>query len=138
MSNIVTKKIIIKAASAMLIIIAVLVGIVRYCKSTTDIANISDNYISVYEKLNAGVEVNVLIVGDSIAQGTGASQGNSWASLLETGITSEYGSACNMTNISMGGNTSIAGIVREMALDDGISYDLAIICYDYLKEDLTI
>lgn len=129
MSNIVTKKIIIKAASAVLIIIAVLVGIVRYCKSTTDIANISDNYISVYEKLNAGVEVNVLIVGDSIAQGTGASQGNSWASLLEAGITSEYGSACNMTNISMGGNTSIAGIVREMALDDGISYDLAIICY---------
>ncbi len=64
MSNIVTKKIIIKAASAVLIIIAVLVGIVRYCKSATDIANISDNYISVYEKLNAGVEVNVLMVGE--------------------------------------------------------------------------
>ncbi len=115
-----------------LAIISILVigGIVyrgrRYVESTR-IA--SENYISVYEKLSAGESVNVIIVGDSIAQGTGASDGKSWAKLLKAGIEEEYGVTCNMTNVSMGGNTSIAGIVREMALDDGISYDLAVICY---------
>lgn len=29
----------------------------------------------------------------------------------------------------MGGNTSYAGYVRTMALNDGVDYDLAIICY---------
>lgn len=34
-----------------------------------------------------------------------------------------------VTNVSMGGNTSYAGYVRTMDLDDSPDYDLAIICY---------
>ena len=34
-----------------------------------------------------------------------------------------------ITNISMGGNSSYAGYVRTKVLDDGKSYDAAIICY---------
>lgn len=34
-----------------------------------------------------------------------------------------------VTNVSMGGNTSYAGYVRTMDLDDSTDYDLAIICY---------
>ncbi|MBQ6416508.1 MAG: SGNH/GDSL hydrolase family protein [Butyrivibrio sp.] len=86
-------------------------------------------YVSVYEKLAAAEPVNVLIVGDSIAAGTGASSGNSWAARLPEAIKEKYGSTCNVTNISMGGNTSYAGVYRVKELDNKMDYDLAIICY---------
>ncbi len=86
-------------------------------------------YVSVYEKLAAAEPVNVLIVGDSIAAGTGASSGNSWAAKLPGAIKEKYGSECNVTNISMGGNTSYAGVYRVKELDNKMDYDLAIICY---------
>ncbi|WP_022772769.1 SGNH/GDSL hydrolase family protein [Butyrivibrio sp. AE2015] len=86
-------------------------------------------YISFYEKLAAAEPVNVLIVGDSIAAGTGASSGNSWAARLPEAIKEKYGSTCNVTNISMGGNTSYAGVYRVKELDNKMDYDLAIICY---------
>lgn len=124
------KKITVIIVLALAVLIAI-AGIIYSCKRKQSAGRVitSEGYISVYEKLSAGESVNVLIVGDSIAQGAGASDGKSWAKLLKAGIEEEYGVACNMTNVSMGGNTSIAGIVREMALDDGISYDLAVICY---------
>ncbi len=82
-----------------------------------------------YQKLKKGEDVSVLINGDSIAAGAGASEGKSWDSLLKDFISSEYGSNCTMTNISMGGNGSYAGFIREGLLNDDISYDLVIICY---------
>lgn len=86
-------------------------------------------YTSVYEKLETGIDINVLVVGDSIGQGAGASDSKGWASLLPSAIEDKYGSKCNLTNVSMGGNTSYAGIVRIGTLDDGIDYDLVIVCF---------
>lgn len=87
------------------------------------------NY-SVYDKLSGGYPVNILIVGDSIGAASGASDSDHrWTILLADYLQETYGSAVTLTNISMGGNSSIAGYVRTMILDDGIDYDLAIICY---------
>ncbi len=82
-----------------------------------------------YRKLNQKQDVNVLVNGDSIGAGSGATKGNSWTDLLKNYIESEYQVSCNMTNISMGGNESYAGYVMENILDDGINYDLMLICY---------
>ncbi len=82
-----------------------------------------------YQKLKRGYDVNILINGDSIGNGNGASEGRDFASLLKAYLEEEFGVSCNLTNISMGGNSSYAGYVRENLLDDGIDYDLAIICY---------
>ena len=85
---------------------------------------------SFYQMLGNGFDVNVLIVGDSIAAGTGASDNDHrWVSLLKANLESKYGVSVNLTNVSMGGNTSYAGYVRSMALKDGVSYDLVILCY---------
>ncbi|MCR4589436.1 MAG: hypothetical protein K5668_01280 [Lachnospiraceae bacterium] len=82
-----------------------------------------------YQKLAKGEDVNILINGDSIAAGAGASDGKSWDARLKSFIESEYHVNCNITNISMGGNGSYAGYVRESILDDGRDYDLVIFCY---------
>ncbi len=86
-------------------------------------------YISAYEKLADGAPIDILIVGDSIAAGTGATSGNSWAALLPKSIEEKYGSSCNIVNVSMGGNTSIAGTLRVKMLDEDTDFDLALICY---------
>lgn len=82
-----------------------------------------------YQKLHDGFDVNILVIGDSIGAGSGGTAGNRWYELLESGIEETYEVNAHITNISMGGNTSYAGYVRTMALDDGIDYDLAILCY---------
>lgn len=85
---------------------------------------------SFYQKLAEGIDVNILIVGDSISAGGGASDGaHAWPDLLAAGIREKYGIDTTLTNISMGGNTSYAGYVRTMLLDDDIDYDLAVLCY---------
>lgn len=84
------------------------------------------DYLGFYEKLNNALDVNILIIGDSIGSGTDE---NSWAGQLELFLEEEYGGEVLLTNISMGGNTSYAGYVRTMVLNDEIEYDLAIVCY---------
>ena len=82
---------------------------------------------SFYQKLADGFDVNVLIVGDSIAEnGQGE---NGWCTLLRNNLRETYNCNVSFTNISMGGNSSYAGYVRTMSLDDDVNYDLAIICY---------
>lgn len=94
------------------------------------ITTLLDDADSIYQKLKAGHYVNILIVGDSIGEGTGASGiEQRWFTLLINWMRETYGVDCTVTNISMGGNTSYAGYAREMILEDGIEYDLAIICY---------
>lgn len=89
-----------------------------------------DDAENAYQKLKAGHYVNILIVGDSIGEGAGASEsGQQWSALLIKWLRETYGTECTLTNISMGGNASYAGYAREMILEDGIEYDLAIICY---------
>lgn len=85
---------------------------------------------SFYQKLSDGFEVNILIVGDSIGEGSGTeTDGKQWFDQLGNYLRKEYSCNVKVTNISMGGNTSYAGYVRTMALDDNVDYDLAIICY---------
>ena len=82
---------------------------------------------SFYQKLVDGFDVNVLVVGDSIAEG---GQGeNGWCTLLQNNLRKTYGNSVSFTNVSMGGNASYAGYVRTMALNDDVDYDMAIICY---------
>lgn len=85
---------------------------------------------SFYQKLADGFDVNVLIVGDSIGAGFGASGADyRWANLLRYNLQKNYSVKVNLTNVSMGGNTSYAGYVRTMALDDGVDYDLVVLYY---------
>lgn len=77
-----------------------------------------------------GSDLRVLIVGDSIGEGAGASDpALKWYKYLTPYMKETYGVRMKITNVSMGGNTSYAGYARVMALDDEEDYDLAIICY---------
>ena len=85
---------------------------------------------SFYQMLYNGLDVNVLIVGDSIGAGSGASDNDHrWANLLKANLESKYGVSVNLTNVSMGGNASYAGYVRTMSLNDDVAYDLVVLCY---------
>lgn len=44
-------------------------------------------------------------------------------------IQEQYGVSSTVTNVSLGGNTSYAGYVSVMNLNDDVNYDLAVICY---------
>ena len=85
---------------------------------------------SFYQMLDNGFDVNVLIVGDSIGAGSGASDNDHrWINLLKANLESKYRVSVKLTNVSMGGNTSYAGYVRTMTLKDDAAYDLVILCY---------
>lgn len=82
---------------------------------------------SFYQKLSDGFDVNVLIVGDSIAENGQVDSG--WCTLLKNNLREAYNTKVSFTNVSMGGNASYAGYVRTMALNTDGNYDLAVICY---------
>lgn len=85
---------------------------------------------SFYQKLADGFDVNVLIVGDSIGAGSGTrTDGQQWFKQLQSYLQTLNKDFVSLTNVSMGGNSSYAGYVRTMALNDDVDYDLAIICY---------
>lgn len=72
----------------------------------------------------------MLIVGDSIGEGAGSSELElKWYKKLVPYMKSQFGINLEITNVSMGGNTSYAGYVRTMNLDDKDSYDYVIVCY---------
>ena len=81
---------------------------------------------NVYQKIVAGEEINILIVGDSIGA---PSNEEAWSTLLKKYLETEYGTTVDINNVSMGGNTSYSGFFRVMMLNDKENYDLAIICY---------
>lgn len=83
-----------------------------------------------YTKIANGQPVNILVVGDSIGAGSGGSDYvKAWPSLVEQHIESQYGSEVTMTNISMGGESSLAGYVRMLELPNDVCYDLIFVCY---------
>lgn len=85
---------------------------------------------SFYGKLAHGFDVNILIVGDSISAGSGASDDNHrWPVMLENYLEETYGVHVLVNNVSLGGNTSYAGYVRTRNLQDGDIYDLTILCF---------
>lgn len=74
--------------------------------------------------------VRLLIVGDSIGEGAGASDPSlKWYKYLIPYMKDRYGVKLDVTNVSMGGNSSYAGYARVMELDDRDDYDIAVICY---------
>lgn len=69
-------------------------------------------------------------MGDSIGAGAGTeTDGQQWFKQLQAYLRTVNKASVSVTNVSMGGNTSYAGYVQTMALDDDIDYDLAVICY---------
>lgn len=82
--------------------------------------------LSFYQKLSVGVDVSILIVGDSISN-------QEWPNWLVSYLENTYDVSVNLKNISMSGNSSYAGYVRLMTLDykeDILTdYDLIIFCY---------
>ena len=85
---------------------------------------------SFYQKLADGFDVRILVVGDSIGAGSGATDHKkTWAYLLANSLQNTYNIGVTFENVSMGGNTSYAGYVRTMALNDGVNYDLVVLCY---------
>lgn len=74
--------------------------------------------------------VKLLIVGDSIGEGAGASDPSlKWYKYLIPHMKDAYGMKLEITNVSMGGNSSFAGYVRVMESEPEEDYDLAVICY---------
>ena len=85
---------------------------------------------SFYQKLADGLDVNILVVGDSISRGLGASRKDlRWVNMLAESLRETYGVEVTLTNKSLSGNTSYAGYVSLMALDDEVDYDLVIVCF---------
>lgn len=81
-------------------------------------------------KYRSGDTLKLLIVGDSIGEGAGASDPSlKWYKYLIPYMKDAYGIKLDITNVSMGGNSSYAGYVRVMELEDKENYDLVIICY---------
>ncbi|PWJ70914.1 lysophospholipase L1-like esterase [Ruminococcaceae bacterium R-25] len=90
---------------------------------------------SCYSKISSGKPVNILVVGDSISEGTGASdEKHAWTYLLKERIESRYKSEVKLSNVSMGGESSLAGFVRLLE-QDNTYYDLVIFCYGQNDKD---
>lgn len=73
---------------------------------------------------------HLLIVGDSIGEGAGASDPvHKWYRLLIPFLEERYKCQVEITNVSIGGSSSYAGYVQIMELDRKEEFDLIIICY---------
>ena len=84
---------------------------------------------------------SLLIVGDSIGEGAGSSDpALKWYKKLVPYMKDNYGIDLGITNVSMGGNTSYAGYVRTMNLDEKTGYDYVVVCYGQndAKEDFSL
>ena len=75
-----------------------------------------------WQKLACGQDIHFLVVGDSIGA-------LGWTYDVADWIAENYRVGCDIKNISLGGNTSYGGFVSLAMLDDGISYDLILVCY---------
>lgn len=111
---------------SLLIVIILLIGVV-FCAN--EVKHEKNEY-SFYQKMANDLDVNVLIVGDSIGEGAGTeTDGKQWFKQLKSYLEKINNGRVLFENVSMGGNASYAGYVRTMTLDDDVDYDLVIICY---------
>lgn len=118
-----------KRVVSIIILLALLAGILSlgFYRQQRNVLEASDSF---YEKLVHGFDVNILIVGDSISAGSGASDDNHrWPVMLENYLEETYHVNVLVNNVSLGGNTSYAGYVRTRNLQDGDIYDLTILCF---------
>lgn len=87
---------------------------------------------SIYQKLAYGTDVNILIVGDSIAYGLGVTETErKWTNQLINYLTETYyqdgTESVFMNNVAISGYDAYETYISIMMLDD-VDYDLAIIC----------
>ena len=91
-----------------------------------------DNPKSAYQKILNKEPINILVVGDSIGEGYGSSDDeHSWPALLDSYIESMYESEVTITNISLGGESSLAGYIRLLQQNQDIKQDLIIVCFGH-------
>ena len=83
---------------------------------------------SFYQKLKDGFDVSILILGDTVANGYGASsQEKTWAKLLEKSIEDNYKVEVTIDNEAILDSGAYASYARVKMMGNN-EYDLAIIC----------
>lgn len=93
---------------------------------------------SFYQKLKDGFDVRILVVGDTVANGYGASSHEkTWASLLEKSIESNYNVEVSLDNISILDSGAYASYARVKMIENQ-EYDLAVICTGINDEEETL
>ena len=84
---------------------------------------------SFYQKLADGFDVNILLVGDGIANGSGASSPDKkWFEIVSGKIKEKYGVRAFVKNIAQWGVTSYTGFAKTAALPDDEQYDMVFVC----------
>lgn len=93
---------------------------------------------NVYTKIAQGKPISILVVGDSIGQGQGASKPErNFPNRLKSILQKKYNITASIENICMGGNTTYASYVRAYQLPEDRCFDFVIICSgenDYEKK----
>lgn len=84
---------------------------------------------NVYSKIAKGQTISILVAGDSIGKGFGASKPElNFIGHLKEYLLHNYSVTATVVNTSMGGNTSYSEYVRVSQLSNAEKYDLVIIC----------
>ena len=96
-------------------------------KSSGDKKAVAESF---FQKLAAHEDVNILVIGDSIGAGIGASdEANRWDNLLRTYLQRKYKASVNIQNECFGGCTSYGTYVHLKSLTQTNSnFDLTIVC----------
>lgn len=83
--------------------------------------------MTIYDKARQGYSLNILINGDSIGEGN---SDTAWGTIVANDLKELYKlPSVQVSNISLGGNTSYAGYSRLNCTDSESGYDLVFICY---------
>ena len=83
---------------------------------------------SFYQKLQDGFDVKILVVGDTIANGYGASSADAtWFNLVKKSIEEQYNVGVTMDNVSILDSGAYASYAR-VKMEEDEDYDLALIC----------
>lgn|GEM_PF-5826043 len=80
--------------------------------------NIIPRHVKTYSMLRQNVPLSAFIAGDSIAQGSGATSGNSWSAKLGASLKNALGLSSDWTvkNVAVGGRT-ITNVVNQISFD---------------------
>ena len=83
---------------------------------------------SFYQKLQDGFDVKILVVGDTIANGYGASSADAtWFNLVKKSIEEQYNVGVTMDNVSILDSGAYASYAR-VKMEEDEDYDLTLIC----------
>ena len=88
-----------------------------------------------YEKLKNGFDVNILVVGNSMALSEGTTSDNDWINILVQKLKSTYHVNVRYKNIASGYSGYGAGFVKLATRDDLGNYDAVLICYPATEQE---